>query len=60
MEARILGSYFDGFVAFLLREGYKPQSVKKKYDLAMVAACRFSYLVRDSRIAAGSPGSDRL
>ena len=28
-----LGSYIDGFVTLLLHEGYKPQSVKKKYDL---------------------------
>jgi hypothetical protein len=30
-----LGAYIDGFVALLLREGYKPRSVKKKFDLVM-------------------------
>jgi len=30
-----LGAYIDGFVPLLLREGYKPRSVKKKFDLVM-------------------------
>jgi hypothetical protein len=30
-----LGAYIDGFVALLLREGYKPRSVKKKFELVM-------------------------